>query len=287
MRKYRSLLLILLLGVVPIIALLVSVLLYFGSDDPPPQQVVQEPPPPPEPVIPPPVDVLAVARDLDVGALLTSNDVTHVPIAPGLVLSSHLRRDQTGLSALLGSVVRTPLLAGTPLSWSALVRPGQDGFLAAALRPNHRAVTIAVNQETSHAGLISPGDRVDVIFTMQLDSSDPLNASSRTVLENIRVVAVNRRVELASGAAEESGGGQSGQGQTVTLEVLPLEADQLVLATTRGSLSLVLRPLSQAGHSGPRPPTGLRTLLPPPESSTPVRVQVFRGSDREEVLLSE
>ena len=89
---------------------------------------------------------------------------------------------------MLGSVARTALLAGMPLTWAALVRPGQEGFLAAALLPDHRAVTIVVNQATSHAGLIAPGDRVDVIFTMQVSSDglSQLNSFSRTVLENIR-----------------------------------------------------------------------------------------------------
>ena len=144
MRRYRTLLLVLLVVVVPATVLLVSVWLYLGQEAPPP-----------EPVGPPPVEVVAAARDLIVGTLLTANDVTYVPVEPNGVSSSHLSRDQTELSAVVGSVVRTPLLAGMPMTWAALVRPGQEGFLAAALMPNHRAVTIVVNQETSHAGLMS------------------------------------------------------------------------------------------------------------------------------------
>lgn len=295
MRRYRSLLLIVLVVIVPVTVLLVSVWLFLGQEAPSPPPESVEVLPPPEPVGPPPVEVVAAARDLLVGTLLTANDVTYVPLEAGTVSSSHLSRDQTELSAVVGSVVRTALLAGMPMTWAALVRPGQEGFLAAALMPSHRAVTITVNQETSHAGLIAPGDRVDVIFTMQVDSggSSQVNSFSRTILENIRVVAVGRRVEsvVSEPESEETENGGRNDDDTVTLEVLPPEADRLVLATTRGSISLALRPLSQAGRFGYRPPTGIRTLLPPPATAKPVpdpvRVQIFRGNSREEVLLAK
>jgi pilus assembly protein CpaB len=294
MRRYRTLLLILLVVIVPATVLLVSVWLYLGQEaPPPPPESVEAPLPPPEPLSPPPVEVVAAARDLLVGTLLTANDITYVPLEAAAVFSSHMRRDQTEPSAVIGAVVRTALLAGMPLTSAALIRPGQEGFLAGALMPDHRAVTIVVNQETSHAGLIAPGDRVDVIFTMQVpsDGASQLNSFSRTILQNIRVVAVGRRVESAVSEPEsEENGGRNGD-DTVTLEVLPPEADRLVLATTRGSISLALRPLSQAGQPNYRPPTGLRTLLPPPATAKPdpdpVRVQIFRGESREEVLLAE
>ena len=291
MRRYRLLLLLVLLGVVPITVLVVGVWLYFGEEEEAPLEpaVVAVPP---EPAAPPPVEVLAAARALPVGTLLTANDITYVAIDPTDVFPGHMRRDTPELSTVVGSVVRTELPADWPLTGAALVRPGQDGFLAAVLIPSHRAITIVVNWETSHAGLISPGDRVDVIFTMQgTDDTLQPNSFSRTFLEDIRVVAVNRRVEniFSDAGPEESGGNQRGVGNTVTLEVLPSEADQLVLASSRGSLSLALRPLGQSARAGWRPPTGLRTLMPPPATQKikPVRVQVFRGNNREEVLLAK
>ncbi len=190
--------------------------------------------------------------------------------------------------SVIGAVTRVPFLAGMPLTDAGLIRPGEDGFLAAVLLPDRRAITITVNQETSHAGMIAPGDRVDVIFTMQVAPADPsqLNSFSRTVLEDIRVVAVGRRIESVNYADQEPQ-----DGNTVTLEVRPPEADQLVLASTRGSLALALRPLGQAGDTGWRTPVGLNRLLPPPATEPPtpdpVRVQVFRGTNREEVLLDK
>ena len=277
MRRYRSLLLILLVGIVPAAALLVSAWVYLGQESPPSEPVEEtlatpEPTEPPEPTGPPPVEVIAAARDLTVGTLLTANDVAYVPLAPGAVLSGHMRRETTEISTVVGSVVRIAVLADMPLTGAALVSPGQEGFLAAALTPNHRALNIQTDQATSQAGLIAPGDRVDVIFTMAVSDGDRSpNTYSRTILEDIRVVAVT--------------------GNILTLELLPSAADRLVLATTEGSLSFTLRPLGQSDRRGRRPPTGLRAIMPPPATPEilpdPVRVQVFRGESREEVLLAK
>ena len=301
MRRYRTLLLVVLLGIIPAaIALSVSMWLYFGPDEEAAVPLGPEPvvAPPPEPVVPP-VEVLAAARNMPAGTLLTANDLTYVPLEARNVLSSHIRKEPTDTGqeqeppSVIGAVTRIPFLAGMPLTDTGLIRPGEDGFLAAVLLPDRRAITITVNQETSHAGMIAPGDRVDVIFTMQVSSDDPsqLNSFSRTVLEDIRVVAVGRRIESVSYADEEGSPAPQGDGNTVTLEVRPPEADKLVLATTRGSLALALRPLGQADDVGWRTPVGLNRLLPPPATEPPapdpVRVQVFRGTEREEVLLDK
>ena len=97
MRRYRTLLLVVLLGIVPAaIALSVSMWLYFGSDEE--VAVPLEPEPvvasPPEPVVPP-VEVLAGARNMPAGTLLTANDLTYVPLEARNVLSSHIRREPT------------------------------------------------------------------------------------------------------------------------------------------------------------------------------------------------
>ena len=168
MRRYRTLLLVVLLGIIPAaIALSVSMWLYFGPDEEMAVSLEPEPvvAPPPEPVVPP-VEVLAAARNMPAGTLLTANDLTYVPLEARNVLSSHIRKEPTDTAqeqeppSVIGAVTRIPFLAGVPLTDTGLIRPGEDGFLAAVLLPDRRAITITVNQETSHAGMIAPGDRL-------------------------------------------------------------------------------------------------------------------------------
>lgn len=290
MRRYRTLLLVVLIGILPAaIALSLSLWLYLSPEE----EVALEPEPvvtpEPEPVILL-VEVLAVARDLPAGTLLTADDLIYVPLEEQDVLPSHFRQDQGETSPevppVVGAAIRIPFLAGMPLTDTALIRPGQDGFLAAVLLPDRRAMTVTVTQEMSHAGMLAPGDRVDVIFSMQVDDPSQLNSFSRTILTDLRVIAVGRRTATVGDPGEETP--QDG-GTTVTLEVRPSEADQLALATTRGSLSVALRPLGPTNGPARRPPASLRTLLPPPATQPPdpdpLQVQIFRGATREEVLL--
>ena len=268
------------------------------------------PPPKPLPV------VLTASADLAVGSLITANDVIWSPLKNGVILSAHMLKGKTKPESVVGAVVRRAVYKGMPLTWSSIVRPGQYGFLAAALRRDHRAVTILVNRATSQAGLIYPGDRVDVILTVEVQDGQTrkTNTFTGTILEDIRVVAVNRQVESSVGASQGQAGRKPSRGgaSTVTLEVLPSEAERLVLATSKGDISLAMRSLTDGARRDRRTPTGLENLLSLPATevkpeetpSTPapvpvaapvlapkepsqLRVQIFRGDAREEVLLKK
>lgn len=273
--------------------------------------------PPPRAVAPPPKPlpvVLTASRNLAVGSLITANDIIWSPLQNGVILSAHMLKGKTKPDSVVGAVVRRMVHKGMPLTWSSIVRPGQYGFLAAALRPDHRAVTILVNRATSQAGLIYPGDRVDVILTVEVNDEQTrkTNTFTGTILEDIRVVAVNRQVESSVGATQGNASrrpSRSGS-STVTLEVLPSEAERLVLATSKGDISLAMRSLTDGARRDQRTPTGLENLLslpaaeldetpsepaplpvaapaPPPEGPAQVRVQIFRGGAREEVTLEK
>lgn len=320
MRRARLLLLILFVGVLPMAAIFGGVLWYVSPEP----EVAAPDAPPPRPV----TVVLAATKDLSIGSLITSNDITWAPIDAGSVLPSHMLEGKTKEAEVVGAVVRRAVSEGTPLTWLSIVRPGQYGFLAAAIRPNHRAVTIPVNRATSQAGLIYPGDRVDVILTAKVGERSRRNTNTftGTILEDIRVVAVNRQVESGVGNQRQSDEQDSRRtrnaGNTVTLEVLPAEAERLVLATSRGDISLAMRaltdgqrrdklttttfenllsvPSEETEAKAPPPPPKPLPLAPPPapipppvvaesepeeSEPSPVRVQIFRGSARQEVLL--
>ena len=308
MPKARIALIVLLVGILPLSAIAGGAWLYFR---PKPVAPAPKKAPPPKPL---PV-VLTAAKELKVGSLITANDIIWSPLKNGAVLSAHMLRGKTKPADVIGAVVRRAVFENTPLTWSSIVRPGQYGFLAAALKPNHRAVTIMVNRATGQAGLIYPGDRVDVILTVKVTERDSskTNTFTGTILEDIRVVAVNRQVESSIGSQGKASRATSRNGAgTVTLEVLPTEAERLVLATSRGDISLAMRSLTDGRRHGNRTPTAFEHLLalpaieaepketpppmpaptpvaapPPPKEPTQVRVQIFRGSAHEEVILKQ
>ena len=305
MQKARLMLIVLLVGVVPLTAIIGGAWWYFR---PKPVAPAPKAAPAPKPL---PV-VLTASKDLAVGSLITANDILWSPLRNGAILSAHMLRGKTKPDDVIGAVVRRAVFEGTPLTWSSIVRPGQYGFLAAALKPNHRAVTILVNRATGQAGLIYPGDRVDVILTVKVSegNTSKTNTFTGTILEDIRVVAVNRQVDSSMGSQGQASRATSRNGaSTITLEVLPAEAERLVLATSRGDISLAMRSLTDARRRENRTPTAFENLLslpsieakpketpppkpapvaappPRPKEPTPVRVQIYRGGAHEEVLL--
>ena len=214
---------------------------------------------------PPPVKqpatrrVLAAARELPVGTLLKEEDLTELEVKTEDVRRGHVvAGNGAATDSLRGYAVREALAAGVPLTLPSVVGPGQRGFLAAVLKPGTRAVTIQLGAGTRHAGLIDPGDRVDVILTAKLRLADGVQSVfTRTILEDVRVVAVDRQVGISAEAVE--GGKQVKRTKivTATLEVSPAQADRLALGEHEGKLSLAVRSL--VSTDGPKDPQGRRS----------------------------
>ena len=260
MRRYRVVIMLVLFGVLPVVAVFYLTLRYLGEPEPEPPQAKEEP------VVeearpseaPKPPRVLAAARDLPVGTLIAPSDVTELDLGPEGVDEEFVLADGEATSrSLHGHVVREALDAGTPLTRRSVVGPGQRGFLAAALEPGTRAVTILVGPATGHAGLIDPGDRVDVILSVALaGDAGEWGLFAATIVDDVRVVAIDRRVgggvELPAADGEEQSAVERAEVTTVTLEVTPAQGERLVLGEREGSLSLAVRPLATAvgGSSG-------------------------------------
>lgn len=142
---------------------------------------------------------------------------------------------------IIGAVVIRPIHAGTPIDRADLLMPGQDGFLAAALDPGMRAVSVAVNAVSGNAGHVFPGDRVDLILTQRLDGFNGRADDwvSETILESVRVIAVDQDLLEDLAARDEP----SRVPRTFTLEVSPGDAERIAVAGELGRLSFSLRPL--------------------------------------------
>lgn len=255
MQRYRVVIMLVLFGVLPVVAAFFFALSFLEDREPEQAQievapVAEEPGPPPAPET---RKVLAAARALPVGTLLGADDLSEVSLDSSGVADDYIVVTGTAeAETLRGHVVREALAEGTPLTWAAVVGPDQQGFLAAVLKPGARAVTVRVGPATSHAGLIDPGDRVDVILTAELVvGGTERNVLARTIVEDVRVVAIDRRVgtgagPAASGASEEAGREEM---TTATLEAQPAQARRLVLGEHEGTLSLAVRSLAAAPSS--------------------------------------
>ena len=234
--------------------------------------------------------VIALAHDVRAGTLLKSDDLeaktvptTDVP-TDATPDSADARRD------LIGGMIRRSLTTGDVILPADVMRPGDHGFLAAVLQPGMRAVTIGVDAVSGTAGLIWPGDRVDVIMTQSIDdASVPLGrrVSAEAVLSNVRVIAIDQ--ELVQGAAPGAPATATSTARTVTLEVTETGVERVQLATRIGKLSLAVCS-ADAGAASSK--NGGRTIWAqdvsqamadlPSAKSQAAAVHVFQGSDEQD-----
>ncbi len=191
--------------------------------------------------------VLVAKRALPVGTILTADAFGYQPWPKELVEAAYFIEGEgegDPLKDLIGTVVRHPVTAGQPITQGSLVAPGDRGFLAAALGPGMRAVTVQVNDITGVAGFVFPGDRVDLLLTQQVASQIqqdlPLRATE-TIIRNVRVLATDQR---PTQTVDEKGNTIVAPFRMVTLEVTPQIAERISVAMTIGTISLSLRSLA-------------------------------------------
>ncbi len=185
--------------------------------------------------------VLVAQRALPTGTIITADALSYQQWPEELVQDAYFIDGESDITQLLGTVVRHPVTAGEPVTQGSLVSPGDRGFLAAALGPGMRAVTVPVSAKTGVAGFVFPGDRVDLVLTQTVEGEGlPLKAAE-TVLRNLRVLATDQRT---SQTTNEAGNTVVRAFRTVTIEVTPKIAEKVAVAQTLGTLTLVLRSIA-------------------------------------------
>lgn len=186
--------------------------------------------------------VLVAQHALPVGTIITADAVQFQPWPQDLVKDAYFLQDKTDMSKLLGTVVKNPITAGQPVTTGSLVAPGDRGFLAAALGPGMRAVTIPVSSRTGVAGFVFPGDHVDLLLTQTVTGegeSRPLKATE-TILKNLRVLATDQSTDQETVDGHTRVKGFS----LVTVEATPKIAEELAVSELIGTISLSLRSIA-------------------------------------------
>ncbi len=189
--------------------------------------------------------VLVANVDLPSGLFLEEAHVRWQAWPDKAIAESYYQKASTQPNELFGAVVRKGIFAGEPLTVGSLVKPGDRGFLAAVLRPGYRAVAVSIDAKSGVAGLVFPGDRVDVLMAITVvqeiesgkKSKKVTRRAAETVLTNVRVLAVDQRVDDQNGVAKVA--------KTSTLEVTPKQAEMLSVAQQLGKLSFSLRSLAK------------------------------------------
>src|SRR5476651_411216 len=138
-------------------------------------------------------------------------------------------------------VVLAAIEANEPVLALKITGAGQRATLSALVKPGMKAVTICVNDVEGVGGFVLPGDHVDVVLTRQIDKG---SATTEVVLQNTRVLAIDQSADERAFKAAVA--------KSVTLEVDTIEAQKVWLASSVGSLSLLLRKAGETAQAKTR-----------------------------------
>jgi pilus assembly protein CpaB len=186
------------------------------------------------------VDLLVAVRDLPAMSLVDSSAVRVEKVAKAEVPEQAL----TNPVQVVGRVLTCNVVSGQPFTPGAFARKTEGVYLAAALPPGKRAVSVSLADWSCMAGLLYPGSVVDVIVSFK-----PLDAATETVsttlLQGVQVLAVGAQSVAADQYRDKDPGALATRGQInarmVTLLVDPKQAEILQLATQNGSIALTMR----------------------------------------------
>ena len=237
-----------------------------------------------------PVDtehVVVAASALPLGTRVDSGNLKLIAWPAGQSVAGMFTSiDQCANRALI-----TPVAANEMILDAKLAPKEAGAGLPAVIPEGMRAMSVAVNDVIGVAGSVTPGTMVDVLVTGKLagPSRGEEDTITRTILENVRVLAAGQKIEQD----------REGKPQTVpviTLLVSPEDAARLAMASTQGKIQLALRntvdskrvePASVleanlfsggAPAAAPKKVT-VKVAAPPPPS--PYTIEVITGSKRE------
>ncbi|MEJ0061841.1 MAG: Flp pilus assembly protein CpaB [Alphaproteobacteria bacterium] len=242
-------------------------------------------------------NVLVAARDLAPGSLLRDSDLkwqvwTAEPKAAMVIKDKPETGDRMDYA---GALTRSGMRAGEPVLAGRVFKTNEQGFLSAALAPGMRAISVKITPVTGVAGLIFPGDRVDVIVAhnVVVPGAEGQNQRrvSETIVANARVLALDQKTDEKATDPKLA--------DVATIEVTPRDAEKVALAADwNGTMSLVLRSLGGEEAAGgtatggsASPKRGGPTwdsdvsgaLERPGGMAVRHRVQIIRGKDTSEI----
>lgn len=174
-----------------------------------------------------PVEVVVASENIPEGGTLSGINLAKKAIPASGAGQRNIPAAE--FERILGGHVRGGIEEGEPVLWSDLEDPGATHRLSRSIPSGRRAITVDADPLSSFAGLLRPGDRIDILHEREAGSGfSPL-------LHDVPVLAVDRWVRdrpESEGPAEVS---------TITLSLLPAESIRIAHASRNGRVTFLLR----------------------------------------------
>lgn len=176
----------------------------------------------------PGVPVVVAARNLPIGASLTSADL-RVETWPA---ASPINGAFVSADALVNRGLVADMVENEPVTALKLAPVEAGAGMPPTIPAGMRAISVQVNEVVGVAGFVTPGNRVDVVATLSKQD----NSMSRVVVSNVRVLAAGTKIDQ-----QKAQNGEPIQTTVVTLLVTPTDGERIALASVEGRLHLTLR----------------------------------------------
>lgn len=173
--------------------------------------------------------VVVAAVDMTEGHVLSASDAKIVDVP----LSNIPPSAYTSIDSVVGRVTRIPVFATEALVPGRLAPVGTGAGLEVKITPGKRAMAVKIDEVAGLSGLIQPNSRVDVLVTLA-DNGGGSQQRAKLFMSNMRVLSVGSQMERGPD-------GRPMNETTAALEVTPVEAEQLAVASNQGKIQLVLR----------------------------------------------
>lgn len=173
------------------------------------------------------VSVVVAKQDVGPAQALTLADLTTTKMPANAVPSQSFNDP----NQVAGRVTTTQLVKGLPIVEPSLAEQGAGSGPQALVPAGYRAITLQVNEFSGVAGMLAPGNRVDVITVIR----DGQQAMARTIVQGLKVLAIGRDL------AKHEGNEANPPANSVTLLVTPEQAQAIQLAMSNGQPWLALR----------------------------------------------
>ncbi|MFM2289492.1 MAG: hypothetical protein RL684_2635 [Pseudomonadota bacterium] len=187
-------------------------------------------------------DAVVVASALAAGERLPASALAARSVPERFLASDAVLPDEAG--GVVGLRLLRALLPGEVLTHSS-IEPPAAASIASLVGPGERALTITVDEASGAAGLLAPGDSIDLLLVRRDEGRDEGEAPAASprvlpLLESVPVIATGRAMRRR--LAGEGGPELESMYGTITLRVRPEQAERLLLAQKLGELSVAVRP---------------------------------------------
>lgn len=195
--------------------------------------------------------VMVAKVEVSAGGVLNEDNLAVRTIPERYLASTALGPDD--LELVSGQKVMVALKPGDPIDRGAL-ESGDRAALSSTVAKGERAITFPVDEISSISGMLVPGDIIDLVYTgtgttpnsyqlpPESDGTPKQLVYVRMILQAVSVMATGKTTQKR--VVRTEGGGEQEVNvdfSTVTLNVTPEQAEQVLMAQKLGALTAVLR----------------------------------------------